>query len=58
MASEGYPGAYERGRVIDNVEAVDRLPDVKVFHAGTTLRSDPTGGRRGTRPRRPPAATS
>ena len=40
MASEGYPGHYERDRVIQNLEAVERMPDVKVFHAGTTLRTD------------------
>ena len=45
MASEGYPGSYERGRPINNIEQADRLPDVKVFHAGTTLRTDPLGGR-------------
>ena len=39
MASEGYPGHYERDHPIENLEAVESLPDVKVFHAGTTLRS-------------------
>ncbi len=47
MASEGYPGHYERDRLIQNLEVVDRMPDVKVFHAGTTLRSDPVSGRDG-----------
>ena len=47
MASEGYPGSYERDRVINNLEEADRMPDVKVFHAGTALRADPTGGRDG-----------
>jgi phosphoribosylamine---glycine ligase len=45
MASEGYPGHYERDRPVQNLESVDRMPDVKVFHAGTTLRSDPASGR-------------
>ncbi len=45
MASEGYPGHYERGRVINNLEEADRMPDVKVFHAGTALRTDPHAGR-------------
>ena len=40
MASEGYPGHYERDHLIENLEAADRLPDVKVFHAGTTLRTE------------------
>ena len=35
MASEGYPGPYERGQVIRGLEDAARLPDVKVFHAGT-----------------------
>ena len=35
MASEGYPGPYERGRVIRGLAEADALPDVKVFHAGT-----------------------
>jgi phosphoribosylamine--glycine ligase len=45
MASEGYPGHYERDRVINNLEEAARMPDVKVFHAGTALRSDPIPGR-------------
>jgi phosphoribosylamine--glycine ligase len=45
MASEGYPGNYERGRVINNLDAAARMEDVKVFHAGTALRSDPVGDR-------------
>jgi phosphoribosylamine--glycine ligase len=35
MASKGYPGAYEKGQVISGLEEAARLPDVKVFHAGT-----------------------
>jgi phosphoribosylamine--glycine ligase len=45
MASEGYPGHYERDRMIQNLEAVERMPDLKVFHAGTTLRPDAVPGR-------------
>lgn len=45
MASEGYPGHYERGRAINNLEEADRMADVKVFHAGTALRTDPHAGR-------------
>jgi phosphoribosylamine---glycine ligase len=45
MASEGYPGHYEKGRVINNLEQAERMPDVKVFHAGTTQRTDPHLGR-------------
>jgi phosphoribosylamine--glycine ligase len=47
MASEGYPGHYERGRVINNIEQAEKLPDVKVFHAGTALRIDAQAGRDG-----------
>ena len=35
MASEGYPGPYERGHVIRGLDDAALLPDVKVFHAGT-----------------------
>jgi phosphoribosylamine--glycine ligase len=45
MAAEGYPGPYERGRVIQNLPAVDAMTDVKVFHAGTRPRPDPEPGR-------------
>jgi phosphoribosylamine--glycine ligase len=37
MASEGYPGKYVRGRPIRGLEEAARVPDVKVFHAGTAL---------------------
>jgi phosphoribosylamine--glycine ligase len=47
MASEGYPGHYERGRVINNLEEAAKMKDVKVFHAGTAFRTDPTLGRDG-----------
>jgi phosphoribosylamine--glycine ligase len=35
MASEGYPGPYEKGKPIRGLEEAAKLPDVKVFHAGT-----------------------
>lgn len=35
MASEGYPGKYERGQAIRGLDQAALLPDVKVFHAGT-----------------------
>jgi phosphoribosylamine--glycine ligase len=37
MASEGYPGKFERGQPIRGLEEAAKLPDVKVFHAGTAL---------------------
>lgn len=47
MAAEGYPGHYERGRVINNLDEAERMADVKVFHAGTAQRSDSHGSRDG-----------
>ena len=38
MASEGYPGKFERGQPIRGLDEAARVPDVKVFHAGTALR--------------------
>jgi phosphoribosylamine--glycine ligase len=35
MASEGYPGGYERGFPIRGLDDAAKIPDVKVFHAGT-----------------------
>ena len=37
LASGGYPGAYEVGRVITGVEDAEALPGVAVLHAGTAL---------------------
>ncbi|MGD8785371.1 MAG: phosphoribosylamine--glycine ligase, partial [Thioalkalispiraceae bacterium] len=36
MAAGGYPGSYEKGKMISGVENPDTGPEVKVFHAGTT----------------------
>ena len=38
MATEGYPGSYEKGSEIRGLERLDGLDDVMVFHAGTELR--------------------
>jgi len=35
MASEGYPGSYSKGHPIRGLEDAQKLPDTKVFHAGT-----------------------
>jgi len=35
MASAGYPGEYQRGLPIRGLEEAAKVPDVKVFHAGT-----------------------
>ena len=36
-ASEGYPGAYEKGHVIRGLRDADAAEEVVVFHAGTVL---------------------
>ncbi|MCI0556321.1 MAG: phosphoribosylamine--glycine ligase, partial [Anaerolineae bacterium] len=38
LASAGYPGKYEIGKLITGIEEADQVPGVKVFHAGTVLR--------------------
>lgn len=35
MASGGYPGNYEKGKVIKGLTKADKCPGVEVFHAGT-----------------------
>ena len=35
MANKGYPGNYEKGSVIRNLEVAERTDDCYVFHAGT-----------------------
>ncbi|QDT38010.1 phosphoribosylamine--glycine ligase [Stratiformator vulcanicus] len=40
MASEGYPGKYEKGHPIRGLAEADAMKDVKVFHAGTKIRGD------------------
>src|SRR5437773_8320946 len=37
MASEGYPGEYEKGRPIRGLEEASAIEDVEVFHSGTQL---------------------
>ncbi len=38
LASAGYPGPFERGKVIAGLEEAEALEGVVVFHAGTALR--------------------
>ncbi len=40
LASEGYPGAYEKGKVILGIEEAEEMEDVVVFHAGTAFNAD------------------
>jgi len=37
LASEGYPAAYEKGKIIEGLENADALENVLVFHAGTSI---------------------
>jgi phosphoribosylamine---glycine ligase len=37
MASAGYPGSYEKGKIITGIQEAESLQGVKVFHAGTGL---------------------
>jgi phosphoribosylamine--glycine ligase len=38
VASGGYPGSFVTGKKISGLDRVAELPNVKVFHAGTTQR--------------------
>ena len=40
MASGGYPGAYEKGKVITGIEEASKLKDTYVFQAGTAFDKD------------------
>ena len=48
MAAQGYPGAYEKGSIIANVDQAAKETDCEIFHAGTKFDKDvltATGGR-------------
>jgi phosphoribosylamine---glycine ligase len=38
LASGGYPGNCPKGKVISGLNAANKLPNTKVFHAGTALK--------------------
>lgn len=40
MASQGYPGPYEKGLPIQGLKEVQALPDTVVFHAGTRQKGE------------------
>jgi phosphoribosylamine---glycine ligase len=40
MASGGYPGSYPKGKSISGLDDAAKLPDTKVFHAGTAKSGD------------------
>ncbi len=37
LTSAGYPGAYEKGKVITGIEKAEQMEGVTVYHAGTKL---------------------
>jgi len=39
MASGGYPSHYEKGKPIHGLDEAAKLPDTKIFHAGTALKN-------------------
>jgi len=39
MASQGYPGSYEKGKTIRGLEKVEQMPGVYCFHAGTAMKN-------------------
>ncbi len=48
MASGGYPGKYQKGKVISGLERLEKMKDIIVFHAGTKFQDDKiitSGGR-------------
>ena len=40
LAAGGYPGAYEKGKVISGLNEAGAVPNVVVFHAGTKASGD------------------
>lgn len=38
MASQGYPGSYEKGKIIHGLRTISRMKDVTIFHAGTAFK--------------------
>jgi phosphoribosylamine--glycine ligase len=48
MASGGYPGKFEAGKKIEGIAEAEKVPGVKVLHAGTKREGDgfvTSGGR-------------
>ncbi|MDI6845633.1 MAG: phosphoribosylamine--glycine ligase [Candidatus Saccharicenans sp.] len=37
LASAGYPGSYEKGKLIRGLEEAEKVPGLVIFHAGTSL---------------------
>jgi len=48
VASRGYPGKYQKGKVISGLERLEKMKDIIAFHAGTKFQDDQvitSGGR-------------
>ena len=48
VASKGYPGNYEKNKVISNLSKAQSIEGVEIFHAGTALKKEKvisSGGR-------------
>jgi len=48
VASGGYPGNYQKGKVVSGLERLEKMKDVIAFHAGTKFQDDQvvtSGGR-------------
>ncbi len=41
MAAKGYPGNYERGTLIEGLDAAAQIEGVEIFHAGTKADGEP-----------------
>lgn len=40
LASGGYPGEYEKGKIIEGIEDARRMDGILVFHAGTAIKDN------------------
>jgi len=48
MASNGYPGNYQKGKGIEGLDKVQNIQNAQVFHAGTAFKNNhvvTSGGR-------------
>ncbi len=40
MTSRGYPGKYKKGYELKNIEKVEKISDIYLFHSGTRMKGD------------------
>ena len=48
MASDGYPGDYKKGSIIENTFIAEKKDEIEIFHSGTLFKNDDliaSGGR-------------